>query len=293
MLTLKQISEISFRKSNFSGYKPEDVDDFIDEVTESFTALLKENQTAKAKIAELTEKNTEYKEKMILLAQKVEQYKKDEEGIKDALLTAQKLGNQSVKEAKKKGDAILADANKKADVILNDATNKQKQMVVDYESQIETKKKELESLKALVTDFRTNLFSLYRDHLKQIENLPDYTEELKNKKPENTKPVAKQEPAAAAVEAKPAPTQPVKEEAIPLPDEDDVKLYSANSVPDDTLSDFGNTGEISFDDSDAPEPTFDSVDGINLNAYSDIPESLRKEKESLYSTLEFGDGIHL
>ena len=59
------------------------------------------------------------------------------------------------------------------------------------------------------------------------------------------------------------------------------------------LTDFGSTGEISFDDSDAPEPTFDSVDGINLNAYSDIPESLRKEKESLYSTLEFGDGIHL
>lgn len=291
MLTLKQISEISFRKSNFSGYKPEDVDDFIDEVTESFTALLKENQTAKAKIAELTEKNTEYKEKMVLLAQKVEQYKKDEEGIKDALLTAQKLGNQSVKEAKKKGDAILADANKKADVILNDATNKQKQMVVNYESQIETKKKELDSLKALVTEFRTNLFSLYRDHLKQIENLPDYTEEFKNKKTEEPKPVAKQEPVAApVVETKPAP---VKEEVIPLPDEDDVKLYSTNDVADDELTDFGSTGEISFDDSDAPEPTFDSVDGINLNAYSDIPESLRKEKESLYSTLEFGDGIHL
>ncbi len=291
MLTLKQISEISFRKSNFSGYKPEDVDDFIDEVTESFTALLKENQTAKAKIAELTEKNTEYKEKMVLLAQKVEQYKKDEEGIKDALLTAQKLGNQSVKEAKKKGDAILADANKKADVILNDATNRQKQMVVNYESQIETKKKELDSLKALVTEFRTNLFSLYRDHLKQIENLPDYTQELEKKKAEEPKPVAKSEPIAK--EAPKAEPAPVKEEAIELPDEDDVKLYSVNDVADEGLTDFGNTDEISFDDSDAPEPSFDSVDGINLNAYSDIPESLRKEKESLYSTLEFGDGIHL
>ncbi len=286
MLTLKQISEISFRKSNFSGYKPEDVDDFIDEVTESFTALLKENQTAKAKIAELTEKNTEYKEKMVLLAQKVEQYKKDEEGIKDALLTAQKLGNQSVKEAKKKGDAILADANKKADVILNDATSRQKQMLDSYEAQVEVKKKELESLKALVTDFRTNLFSLYRDHLKQIENLPDYTEELKNKKAEEPKPAPKAEPK----EEPKAETAPVKEEAIPLPDEDDVKLYSVDDVADDDLTDFGNTGEISFDDSDAPAAT---VDGINLNAYSDIPESLRKEKESLYSTLEFGDGIHL
>lgn len=291
MLTLKQISEISFRKSNFSGYKPEDVDDFIDEVTESFTALLKENQTAKAKIAELTEKNTEYKEKMVLLAQKVEQYKKDEEGIKDALLSAQKLGNQSVKEAKKKGDAILADANKKADNIMNDINNKQKKMVDEYEKQIEEKKKELDSLKALVTDFRTNLFGMYRDHLKQIENLPDYTEELKAKKVEAPKPSVKPAPVA--------PT-PVEEDPIPLPDElpseDDIKLYSVDDVKApsaDDHADLGNTGAISFDESDLPDENFDSVDGINLNAYADIPESLRKEKESLYSTLEFGDGIHL
>lgn len=291
MLTLKQISEISFRKSNFSGYKPEDVDDFIDEVTESFTALLKENQTAKAKIAELTEKNTEYKEKMVLLAQKVEQYKKDEEGIKDALLSAQKLGNQSVKEAKKKGDAILADANKKADSIMNDINNKQKKMVDEYEKQIEEKKKELDSLKALVTDFRTNLFGMYRDHLKQIENLPDYTEELKAKKVE-----------APKLSVKPAPVAPtpVEEDPIPLPDElpseDDIKLYSVDDVKApsaDDHADLGNTGAISFDESDLPDENFDSVDGINLNAYADIPESLRKEKESLYSTLEFGDGIHL
>ena len=30
-----------------------------------------------------------------------------------------------------------------------------------------------------------------------------------------------------------------------------------------------------------------------LNAYTNIPESLKKEKESLYSTLEFGEGINV
>ena len=39
MLTVKEINEVSFGKAGFSGYKPEDVDNFIDEVVESFTQL--------------------------------------------------------------------------------------------------------------------------------------------------------------------------------------------------------------------------------------------------------------
>ena len=33
--------------------------------------------------------------------------------------------------------------------------------------------------------------------------------------------------------------------------------------------------------------------GIDLNAYSDIPESLRREKDSHFSHLEFGDDVDL
>ena len=35
MLTVKEINEVSFGKASFSGYKAEDVDNFIDEVVES------------------------------------------------------------------------------------------------------------------------------------------------------------------------------------------------------------------------------------------------------------------
>ena len=33
--------------------------------------------------------------------------------------------------------------------------------------------------------------------------------------------------------------------------------------------------------------------GIDLTAYSDIPESLKREKESNFSNLEFGDNVDL
>ena len=49
MLSIKDINEVSFRKSNFSGYNSDDVDQFIDEVLETVTALTKENAEIKTR----------------------------------------------------------------------------------------------------------------------------------------------------------------------------------------------------------------------------------------------------
>lgn len=273
MLTLKQISDISFRKSGFSGYKPEDVDDFIDEVTESYTALLKENQAFKAKAAELATKNSEMREKMVVLAQKIESYRDDEEGIKNALLSAQKLGAASIKDAKKKAEAIVAEATAKANDILEEAKSKSVDIVSSYEVKIMQKEKEFDTLKASVTSFRSSLYDMYRTHLSAIEKIPDFSAELSegSKKviPEITeeKPV---EPKQESVVAEPKPI-PVKE----TPKKEEV-----------TNIDIKDT-ETDSDDSDKTR-TFGDID---LNAFADIPESLKKEKASLYSTLEFGDDI--
>ena len=41
MLTLNDIINANFRKSSFSGYRPEDVDAFLDLVKESYEQLIK------------------------------------------------------------------------------------------------------------------------------------------------------------------------------------------------------------------------------------------------------------
>ena len=50
MLTVKEINEVSFGKAGFSGYKPEDVDNFIDEVVDSFQELIAERDEAAKKV---------------------------------------------------------------------------------------------------------------------------------------------------------------------------------------------------------------------------------------------------
>ncbi len=293
MLSIKDIQEVSFRKSNFSGYNSDDVDQFIDEVLETVTALAKENTEAKsrttdnsARVNELTAKNAELQEKISILAEKIEAYRADEDGIKDAILSAQRLGNASLREAKAKAEAIVADANAKADKILTEARAKSQNLVDSYKAQIAEKEKELEMMKREVTKFRASLYEMYRSHIALIEKIPEYdfAEEQETEAPApveepvvyapqpveepqeeeeipvpaaaQEEPEAEPEPAPAPVEPEPAPVQ---EEPAPHPYDKDAYI----------------------------KEQFNGI-GLDLNAYADIPETLQKEKESLFSTLEFG-----
>lgn len=47
MLSLNDIINASFRKSGFSGYRTDDVDTFIEEVKESYDALIKKKYCSK------------------------------------------------------------------------------------------------------------------------------------------------------------------------------------------------------------------------------------------------------
>ena len=78
MLTIDEIKNISFRKATLNGgYRAEDVDSFIDEVIVSFEQLKKEK--------------TNLVHKIDVLATRVEQYRADEETVRNALLASQKV----------------------------------------------------------------------------------------------------------------------------------------------------------------------------------------------------------
>lgn len=290
MLSIKDINEVSFRKSNFSGYNSDDVDQFIDEVLETVTALAKENTDIKSRtaasssrVAELTAKNTELQEKLSVLAAKIESYREDEDGIKEALLSAQRLGNASIREAKAKAESIVAEANAKAETIMAEARVKSKTMLDTYQSQIDSKKLELENMQREVTTFRSSLYEMYREHIAIIEKIPEYDV------PE--KPTAKkEEPVTAA---------PVVEKAEPIaekePEEEKIPVPAAQAQPEEVLPVLEEVQIQSPEQDAAPvygkdayiQEQFDGI-GLDLNAYSDIPETLQKEKESMFSTLEFG-----
>ena len=295
MLSIKDINEVSFRKSNFSGYNSDDVDQFIDDVLETVTALAKENAEIKShttdsssKVAELTAKNAELQEKLSILAAKIESYRQDEDGIKEAILSAQRLGSASIREAKAKAETIVADANAKAETILAEARVKSQNMVENYQAQIAEKEAELEAIKREVGAFRSSLYDMYREHLAAIERIPEYEAPVapvvREKAPVQPAPVV-EKPAPVVVQPEP------EVEVIPVPAAQKLAEKPApapvqNTAPAAPAAPAQNAAPA-YGKSAYMQEHFDGI-GIDLNAYSDIPETLQKEKESMFSTLEFG-----
>ncbi len=191
MMTLNDIINIGFRKSGFSGYKAEDVDGFVDRVRESYDQLLKTNVSQAEQIDKLKAENEQNIEKLKVLAGRIEEYRAQEDEIKNALISAQKLSDASVREARHKAEIIIKDANLKAEHIIANADEK-----------ITDQKREMERLQQAVSDFRTKLLGAYKEHLTLIDALP----------------VHKQEPAPAAAPAEPkapetaGPSQPAEPE---------------------------------------------------------------------------------
>ena len=93
MLTPQEVSGRAFSKAAFGGYNMAMVDEFLDELTDDYTSLYKENAALKAKLK--------------VLVDKVEEYRATEDSMRAALLTAQRMANTMVEEAeeKKKGRA--------------------------------------------------------------------------------------------------------------------------------------------------------------------------------------------
>ena len=101
MFTPQQIDQISFGKAKFNGYKIEDVDAFLEPLTEDYVTLYKENALLKSK--------------MKVLVAKLEEYRKNEASMKDAIVNAQKTCDMMVKEADAKCAQMLQEANAAAE----------------------------------------------------------------------------------------------------------------------------------------------------------------------------------
>ena len=107
MISPQEIRTVTFDKA-VRGYRTEDVDAFLQQVAEQ--------------MEQLTAEKEDKEQKLYILAQKIEEYRKDEDNLKTALLNAQRMGENVIKEAKQKAESILREAGIKAEDITRAAT---------------------------------------------------------------------------------------------------------------------------------------------------------------------------
>ena len=96
MMTPQEVASHSFAKATLGGYNLAMVDEFLDALTEDYTALYNEN--------------TILKNKLKVLSDTVEEYRATEATMRKTLLAAQKMADDLVEDAKKKQAALVSEA---------------------------------------------------------------------------------------------------------------------------------------------------------------------------------------
>lgn len=251
MMTPQEVANCTFAKSMVGGYNMASVDDFLDKLTEDYSALYKENAALKAKLKMTVDKMAEYRE--------------SEDAIRSTLLAAQKMSTAMISEAEQKRDAMINDATTAA----RDRVTELQQEITEAERRLESVRfqvdKELEAERKRLTVGQEQLRAFIRDvravcneELAQLELLPDLPPE------EPPKPIIQ---VVAPTAAEPAPAPVAAPEAEPVPEEEEAPLQA----PPQAVSAFAPAGvpaaepEDGMADPFAEEEFEDSSDTRVLN----------------------------
>ena len=181
MISSEDVRRVTFDKA-FQGYRREDVDAYLKEVAQAMD--------------DLAAQNDDLQKKLVVLAQRIDQYRAEEDTLRTTMINAQRLGENVIREAKQKAAEIIRTANIKAE----DREQRSR-------DDVELAKQEIVTLKSEADSFKRSLMEMYRKHINLINKLPDYTPQ-----PEDP-PVRPMQPAA---EPAPAPVQaaPVEQPAV-------------------------------------------------------------------------------
>lgn len=260
-MTMEDIRNVTFERVGRHGYQADEVDVFLKEVMDYIRQLQRDLDDSQ--------------QKMKVLAAKVEEYRSDEESIREALLGAQKLGKSVVAEANAKAEQITTKASQEAEAALNsarleaaslkneaetyandlrsrvkeetdrriaDADRKVADIIRQNRYDIEKEESRLARMKKEVGSFKAQIIELYRAHIELLDKLP-----------------AEEPPA------------PVREEPVSQPVEQEVE-----SAP-----------VIQPEPEPAPEPEAVSTEGTQEFEAKDT----FKVKRSKFDNLQFGNNL--
>ena len=197
MLTPQEVSTHAFTKAVMGGYNMAMVDEFLDELTDDYTALYKENAALKAK--------------MKVLVEKVEEYRATEDSMRATLLTAQRMADSIVREAEGKRDEILAKAETGA-----------QEKIACYQRELAVAENRLKQGQQELAQFIAASREICAKELQFLEQLPQLSVESEQPVPAAEAPVEEiEEKVMAAFAAQPSAEEQPAAAEVPAPVEDD------------------------------------------------------------------------
>ncbi|MEA5051436.1 MAG: DivIVA domain-containing protein [Oscillospiraceae bacterium] len=237
MFTPKEIRDTVFDKA-VRGYNTDDVDAFLSQLADQIETLEADKSDAESK--------------MMMLAEKLEAYRKDEDTLRSALITSERLK-----------EAVLTEARQKSEILVNDAQMKADQITSAANQQVEKEEEAYDTLKKEIAAFKHDVLGMYKKHLELLNDLP---EDDAAAEPEEEPQQADETPAAPEVK------EPVVPKAAEAVIEEDMEPAAAEEPAKEAQTDlFANFT------SEAPDDKEDKED------------KKEDEMETRFGKLDFGD----
>ncbi len=306
-MNAKDILARRFEKATFNGYKTDDVDEFLREISGEYAQLQKEKN--------------ELERKLEVLADKIREYRDDEDALKDALLMAQKQGNQIITEAKTnaeklkketdesvekqlkettektekmKKDAdeyakrITKESNERADKLVKEARAKAEEIRTLMQRQTELQQTVLQRTRKEADEYRNRIIAAYKAEIELIEKIPETCEnefvkqaaqEVEKREAER----AKEAVAAAAKRREEAKTAAQKPAAKPAPEKEEKKPRQEQPKPEQAEE------KLPAEPIDEPFKSVSEEEDVVKTGEFDLPFfNANSEKKQRHGDLQFG-----
>lgn len=261
MIASEDVRRVTFEKA-MRGYRCDDVDDYLRQVADSLDALSAENE--------------DLQKKLVVLAQRIDQYRAEEDTLHTTLINAQRLGENVIKEAKQKAAEVIRAANIRAE--------DREQRARD---EVELAQQELTTIRKETENFKKSLLAMYRKHIELLSKIPEASDTVEPQPEEETKSQPEPQPVQQPVYETPQPAyepEPAFEQPSYEPPayEEPAPVYEPAPVEEPLPE---QQAEPYFDDPEEeslPE-TEEKVDTVEfaIAPKPDEPEDLREEPPAM------------
>lgn len=155
MFTPQEIQDRSsnLEKAVFGGYSMASVEELLEPLAQDYAALYKENAVLKSK--------------MKVLVERLEEYRKSEDGINRALLAAQKTADEVVGEAERKSAKLIAEAEGS---LQNRRTALEAEVTVEKE-RVAAEQRRVNQAKKSALAFIADMEARIQEQLKALERI--------------------------------------------------------------------------------------------------------------------------
>ena len=170
-ISVRDIQEKEFGTQASGGYNIEQVDDFLDEVSEQLAALVRENLELNKQIKTLEGDVKAARQAAEAAEAKTPDYNEKgyfanlQNAMRESLIGAQRIADETLEEANRKAqktvsdaqvqaDQITVSAKEKADALVNNAQQQADQLTADAQGRLDLLEKKYEALKTAAANYK-------------------------------------------------------------------------------------------------------------------------------------------